>query len=294
MLRASLPSPKSGATSPKGAGPSRSTNLAAPLAEVRGYIDQLRQFDITGKQAPVAEQDARWQRSMVDVQNTLEPGLKLKVFDLSDTESSSFKEAVSHTRQGEKWRALLNIDRGFGAGIPKHVVAVEVSGKKGAPSVVAIDSLWACAETSRILPKALEGTHASLELINTGMQKGPVGCAVFALEVAKEMLHSGKAMEKMHSKNGKGEDLNDQGIRFAVKNGKQSLPPAFFKHTTSKNVLDDLPQETRRHVEQHFTEHLKERQDARGKTIAYSNSIEMARIRMMEQVLEAAGSRASE
>ncbi|MCC8448599.1 YopJ family acetyltransferase [Xanthomonas translucens] len=272
--RASLPSSSSGPT------------LAAQLQD---YIQALEHAELQGKQYPAAKLDQKLQPQMVAAQNHIHPKLDVKVFEASRSEPDALRQAIVNTRRGERWRAVVNVERIDGKGAPSHGIAVDVSGGRGKVSVLAVDSVWGCTDTLAVMTAALKGVkNAELTILNTGTQKDNVNCKIFALANAKAMADADDLMVDLHKKNfggkivGTGDTIN--GVDVTIARGSDVLDAPFFQHTTSKDVFDDLPVHIREPLEESFAQNFREI-EAAGTRRAYNTSIEQERLKYLRDAL---------
>jgi hypothetical protein len=259
--------------------------------ELKGFIRELENAERLGKQYPAAELDQKFQQAMVEAQNHLHPTLKAKVFDVSRTDTDSFREAILNTSRGERWRAVINVERVHGKNAPSHGIAAEVSRSGNKLSVIAVDSVRGCADTIATMPAALRGVkNAKLTIINTGTQKDSVNCKIFALSTAKLMGEASELMQGLHKKNlggkigGFTDDYSNDDIAFTTVAGSEVLDARFFQHTTSKEVFDNLPTHIKDELEVSFNANLTAR-DVSGKTRQYNSSIERERLQFLRDAL---------
>jgi hypothetical protein len=229
--------------------------------------------------------------AMVAAQNHLHPLLDVKVHEVSRSDTESFRQAILDTARGAQWRAILNLERIQGTGTPSHGVAVEVSRSRGGKvSVIAIDSAWGCYDAPGILPAAMQGMkNAKLAIINTGTQKDVVNCKIFALSNAKLMADARDMMKDLHQRNLNGKiggftDDSRDGVAFTVVGGADVLDARFFRHTTSPDTFNSLPEHMQEELGEVFTANLKAI-DASGTRRVYNNSIEQERIRYLRDAL---------
>ncbi|WP_337249601.1 YopJ family acetyltransferase [Xanthomonas translucens] len=272
--RASLPSSSSGPT------------LAAQLQD---FIQALEHAERQGKQYPAAEFDQKFQPQMVAAQNHIHPNLDVKVFEASTSDQDALRQAIVNTGRGERWRAVVNVERIHAKLAPSHAIAVDVSGGRGKVSVLAVDSLWGCADTLPVMTATLKGVKkAALTILKTGAQKDTVNCKIFALANAKAMADAGDLMVGLHKKNfggkivGTGDTINDVDVTIA--RGSDVLDARFFQHTTSKAVFDDLPVHIREPLKESFAKNFRQI-EAAGKRRAYNTSIEQERLKYLRDAL---------
>jgi hypothetical protein len=272
--RASLPSSSSG------------PGLAAQLQD---FIQALELAGRQGKQYPAAELDQKLQPQMVAAQNHIHPKLDVKVFEASTSEPDALRQAIVNTGRGERWRAVVNVERIHGKEAPSHGIAVDVSGGRGKVSVLAVDSVWGCTDTLAVMTAALKGVkNATLTILNTDTQKDVVNCKIFALANAKAMADAGDLMEDLHKKNvrgkivGSGDTINEVDVTIA--RGSDVLDARFFEHTTSKEVFDGLPETIRGPLEESFARNFRE-MEATGTRRAYNTSIEQERLKYLRDAL---------
>ncbi|WP_201779174.1 YopJ family acetyltransferase [Robbsia andropogonis] len=259
-------------------------------AQLQDFIQALKHAERQGKQYPAAELDQKFQPQMVAAQNHIHPKLDVKVFEASTSEPDALRQAIVNTGRGERWRAVVNVERIHGKLAPSHGIALDVSGGRGKVSVLAIDSVWGCTDTLAVMTAALKGVkNAALTILNTGTQKDVVNCKIFALANAKAMADAGDLMVDLHKKNfrgkivGTGDTINDVDVTIA--RGSDVLDARFFKHTTSKDVFDDLPVHIREPLEESFAQNFREI-EAAGKRRAYNTSIEQERLKYLRDALE--------
>lgn len=272
--RASLPSSSSGPT------------LAAQLQD---FIQALEHAERQGKQYPAAELDQKFQPQMVAAQNHIHPNLDVKVFEASTSDQDALRQAIVNTGRGERWRAVVNVERIHAKLAPSHAIAVDVSGGRGKVSVLAVDSLWGCADTLPVMTATLKGVKkAALTILKTGAQKDIFNCKIFALANAKAMADAGDLMVGLHKKNfggkivGTGDTMNDVNVTIA--RGSDVLDARFFQHTTSKAVFDDLPVHIREPLKESFAQNFRQI-EAAGKRRAYNTSIEQERLKYLRDAL---------
>ncbi|MEA9733355.1 YopJ family acetyltransferase [Xanthomonas campestris pv. campestris] len=272
--RVSFPSSSSGPT------------LAAQLQD---FIEALEHAERQGKQYPAAELDQKFQPQVVAAQNHIHPNLDVKVFDASASEPNALRQAIVNTGRGQRWRAVVNVERIHGKGAPSHGIAVDVSGGRGKVSVLAVDSVWGCTDTLSVMTAALKGVkNATLTILNTGTQKDVINCKTFALANAKAMADNDDLMVDLHKKNlrgkivGTGDTINDVDVTIA--RGSDVLDASFFQHTTSKDVFDDLPEHIREPLEENFDQNFREI-EAGGKRRAYNTSIQQERLKYLRDAL---------
>jgi len=272
--RASLPSSSSEPT------------LAAQLQD---YIQALEQAELQGKQYPAAELDQKLQPQMVAAQNHIHPKLDVKVFEASKSEPHALRQAIVNTGRGERWRAVVNVERIHGKLAPSHGIAVEVSRGRRKVSVLAVDSVWGCTDTHAVMTAALKGVkNAALTILNTATQKDVVNCKIFALANAKAMADADDLMVDLHKKNfggkivGTDDTIND--LKVTIARGSDVLDARFFQHTMSKDVFDHLPVHIRKPLEESFAQNFR-KIEAAGKRRAYNTSIEQQRLKYLRDAL---------
>lgn len=270
--------------------PSSSSPGATRSTELKSFIRDLENADRLGKQFPAAELDQKFQKVMVDAQNHLHPKLKARIFEVSDTDTESFRNAIINTSRGERWRAVINVEHVHVKAAPSHAIAVEVSRNGKKTSVIAIDSVWGCTDTIAVIPKALNGVKgAKLTIINTATQKDPVNCKIFALSTAKLMGEADELMHKLHDDNLAGKiggytAESDDGVIYKAVAGSELLDAKFFEHTTSREVFEDLPEHIQEELSAGFNANFKVRNVAGG-TKEYNSSIEQQRLQFLHDAL---------
>nr|WP_232514330.1 YopJ family acetyltransferase [Xanthomonas citri] len=174
-------------------------------AQLQNFIDALEHAERQGKQYPAAELDQKFQPQVVAAQNHIHPNLEVKVFDASASEPNALRQAIVNTRRGQRWRAVVNVERIHGKGAPSHGIAVDVMGGRGKVSVLAVDSVWGCTDTLSVMTAALKGVkNATLTILNTGTQKDVINCKTFALANAKAMADNHDLIVDLHKKNFRG------------------------------------------------------------------------------------------
>ncbi len=258
-------------------------------AQLKDFIQALEQAQLQGRQFPAAELDQRFLSHMVAAQNRIHPELDVKVFEASRSDSHALRQAIVDTASGQRWRAVVNVERIHGKGAPSHGVAVDVSGSRGKVSVLAVDSVWGCSDSLAVLTAALKGVkNATLTILNTGTQKDVVNCKIFALANAKAMADAGHLMEDLHKKNLRGQiagtddTINDVDVTIA--RGSDVLDARFFQHTTSKDVFDGLPEHIRKPLAESFAGNFRQ-VTAGGKRREYNASIEQERLKFLRDAL---------
>jgi hypothetical protein len=272
--RATLPSPSSGPA------------LAAQLKE---FIQTLEQAERRGQQFLAAKLDQKFLPQMVAAQNHIRPQRDIKVFEASTSESDALRQAIANTTRGNRWRAVVNVERVYGNGAPGHGVAVDVSGGRGKVSVLVVDSAWGCPDTLAGLTAALKGVkNAMLTILNTDTQKDLINCKIFALANAMAMADAGDLMEDLHKKNLRGKIRGTvdtiNGVDVTIVRGSDVLDARFFQHTTSKEVFDDLPENIRGPLAESFARNFRE-MDAGGTRREYNTSIERERLKFLRDAL---------
>nr|WP_240495941.1 MULTISPECIES: YopJ family acetyltransferase [Xanthomonas] len=258
-------------------------------AQLQDFIDALEHAERQGKQYPAAELDQKFQPQVVVAQNHIHPTLEVKVFDASASEPDALRQAIVNTRRGQRWRAVVNVERIHGKGAPSHGIAVDVSGGRGKVSILAVDSVWGCTDTLSVMTAALKGVkNATLTILNTGTQKDVINCKTFALANAKAMANNDDLIVDLHKKNfsgkivGTSDTINDVDVTIA--RCSDVLDASFFRHTTSKDVFDDLPAHIREPLEESFAQNFREI-EAGGKRRAYNTSIQQERLKYLRDAL---------
>ncbi|XUP35399.1 YopJ family acetyltransferase (plasmid) [Xanthomonas axonopodis pv. vasculorum] len=262
---------------------------------MQDFIQALEHAERQGMQYPAAKLDQQFQPQMVAAQNHIHPKLDVKVFEASRSEPDALRQAIVNTRRGERWRAVVNVERIDGKRAVSHGVAVEVLGGRGKVSVLAVDSVWGCTDTLAVMTAALKGVkNATLTILNTGTQQDFVSCKIFALAKAKAkakakaMADAGDLMVDLHKKNfggeivGTGDTIND--VDLTIARGSDVLDARFFQHTMSKHVFDDLPVHIREPLEESFVQNFREMEVA-GMPRAYNTSIEQERLKYLRDAL---------
>nr|WP_232478300.1 YopJ family acetyltransferase [Xanthomonas citri] len=303
---AALGSPRARrARSGKSAGPSGTGIIAGQVsspysssgltlaAQLQDFIDALEHAERQGKQYPAAELDQKFQPQVVAAQNLIQPNLEVKVFDASASEPNALRQAIVDTRRGQRWRAVVNVERIHGKGAPSHGIAVDVSGGRGKVSVLAVDSVWGCTDTLSVMTAALKGVkNATLTILNTGTQKDVINCKTFALANAnanaKAMAANHDLIVDLHKKNLKGKIVGTSdtinNVDVTIARGSDVLDASFFQHTTSKDVFDNLPGHIREPLEESFVQNFREI-EAGGKRRAYNASIQQERLKYLRDAL---------
>ncbi|MEF9417486.1 hypothetical protein MPD99_00720 [Xanthomonas citri pv. viticola] len=69
-----------------------------------------------------------------------------------------------------------------------------------------------------------------------------------------------------------------------IARGSDVLDASFFRHTTSKDVFDDLPAHIREPLEESFAQNFREI-EAGGKRRAYNTSIQQERLKYLRDAL---------
>lgn len=197
---------------------------------------------------------------LVEGLNLADPGLKLDYYQELWNDDASV--AALHTAalaervqaelgQGGAWRAIVDY------GHHRNAISVQCSASSNDVSIVLVDSTtensahtahvrqrWAdvlneitAAAQARLGPDA-PPVRLHMSLLSTHAQKGPEGCCIFALSAAKKMASEG-AIRELHTRtlDDVAQGRAQPGVEW--QDAGPRLPPAFYKHATSRPVLED-------------------------------------------------------
>ncbi len=236
----------------------KAANRHAP--ELTRYLSELL-IAYRANETPKVR-DIDFVREMAAALNAADHALKLEVHNIATHARSDGIRSASLARRllqglgsGEAWRAVLE-DCG-------HRIALSVQHARGSHdvSLLLVDSVpqkkeaitrrtntWSDAlrAMASALPlpfdarepeKRAQPVRLHLGIMNSEAQKTPDGCLIFALSATKKMA-SDAAIKSMHDRLLQG--LADGRVRAGVDvlDANRHLPPAFFKHATSEQVVD--------------------------------------------------------
>lgn len=258
---------------------------------------------------------------LVEGMNLADPQLKLDYYQLWNDDASV---AAIHTTalaerlqaelgKGGAWRAVVDY------GGHRNAISVQCSASSNDVSIMLVDSItknsehtahvrgrWAdvlneitAAAQVRLGPDA-PPVRLHMALLSTHAQKGPEGCCIFALSAAKKMGSEG-AVRELHTRalDDVAQGRAQPGVEWQDANPR--LPPAFFKHATSRPVVEEYlkvlsqrdPTAAEAKVNKHgktllqrYDDNFVHRNDlVDDKVIRYSMSYEEKRVEMIKTAL---------
>jgi len=260
--------------------------------------------------------------SLVEGLNLADPGLKLDYYQELWSDDASV--AAIHTAalaerlqaelgKGGAWRAVVDY------GEHRNAISVQCSASSNDVSIVLVDSTtensahtahvrqrWAdvlneisAAAQARLGPDT-PPVRVHMALLSSGVQKAPEGCCIFALSAAKKMASEG-AIRELHTRtlDDVAQGRAQPGVEW--QDASPRLPPAFFKHATSRAVVEEYlkvlsqrdPAAAQASVNKHgktllqrYDDNFVQRDDLiEEKKVSYSMSYEEKRIEMIKTAL---------
>jgi hypothetical protein len=246
---------------PRAAKPAYDSDLAWSLyPELTKY---LQKREVALESDTVAQpwdiKDIRHLPTLIEGLNLADDGLKLDHYHLWNgdvTGSAIHTEALADRLQAElgtggAWRAVIDYDE------HRTAMSVQCSATSNDVSIVLVDSStessknmahvrqrWAdvlnevTSATQKRLGPGAPPVRLHMTLLASRVHKGLEGCTIFALSAAKKMASEG-AIRELHTSmlDDVAQGRAQPGVEW--QDARQHLPPAFYKHATSRRVLED-------------------------------------------------------
>ncbi|MGQ5525544.1 YopJ/AvrA family T3SS effector serine/threonine acetyltransferase [Chitinimonas sp. PSY-7] len=266
----------------------KSTEISHDSEAVENYLNSIDQALTDGVQLPsrtAASSDMRFMEELVELANNKASGLNASLMNSPRDLANKVKELIEQKQTSARF--IVNMGDG---GI--HFAAFDYSLRDGKPSVVGVEPATTNGMGPALLVFRCQAAFSEIlqnvptVIIESDLQRSNGECGMFSLSLAKKMFQEQLSFAQIHDKNTQGILGDSYGI-VTANESNNLLPPTLMKHAQSEKRLQAYlaAQPEAREVkvnkrgetlEERQARHIVE-QDHNGKSIKYSNSIEVKR-----------------